>query len=377
MTRTANRRAVTLVEVLIAIFLMGIGLMAILSLFPLGAAQMAQAIKDQRCAEAATNADALSRIIWKQTCDADANGGSLKFTDGTSGQAFVLAMDNPNVGLPGGSQIAGETAIPRSSGLASYPVVVDPFGVMTQAGTNKVWLPAPTASGVPQWRIPRRSLSTRSGNTWTDVTVQTPGINPTPVQRVYKLFSLLDDMTFNYNGTPDLDLNQSTPEVGTTPTTKGVERQGRYTWSYMFRRNNNADRATVDISVIVYSGRSIDVASPETAYPAAGDPGSKSLTLSYTGLTKPAIRRGQWVLDATLWDAAGTGVAPQGYFYRAVNVDDSVTNQIGLELQTPLLGGPSPSVNPNAKPRSIVVLDNVVEVFTRQNVTPVTPPQPY
>ena len=81
MTRTTSRRAVTLTEVLIAIFLMGIGLMAILSLFPLGASQMAQALKDQRCAEAATNADALSRIIWKQTCDADTNSGSLKFSD--------------------------------------------------------------------------------------------------------------------------------------------------------------------------------------------------------------------------------------------------------------------------------------------------------
>src|SRR6266480_3181457 len=86
MTTTAPRRAVTLVEVLIAIFLMGIGLMAILSLFPLGAAQMAQALKDQRCAEAATNGSALARVIWKQACDDDLNSGSGKFyTLGTQG----------------------------------------------------------------------------------------------------------------------------------------------------------------------------------------------------------------------------------------------------------------------------------------------------
>ena len=67
-----NRRtATTLTEVLVAIFIMGIGLMAILALFPLGAAQMAQALKDQRSAEAAANASALARVIWKQACDAD------------------------------------------------------------------------------------------------------------------------------------------------------------------------------------------------------------------------------------------------------------------------------------------------------------------
>lgn len=376
MTRTANRPGVTLVEVLIAIFLMGLGLMAILSLFPLGAAQMAQAIKDQRCAEAATNADALSRIIWKQTCDADGNSGSLKFTDGTSGQPFILAMDNPNNAVPAGNQMASEAAVPRNSNTASYPVLVDGMGRYSATTADRLWWMPPvpaqaTAAGAPQWRIPRRSLNIRtSASAASDVVSM-------GVQRVYKQFGLLDDLTFNYNGTPDLDLNQASAETATSATTKGVERTGRYTWSYLYRRNNNADRTTVDISVIVYSGRSIDVPAAETAYAGAGNPGSKSLTLSYTGLPKPAVRRGQWVFDATLWDASGTVLAPQGYFYRVVNVDDSVANQVGLELQTPLLGGPPATGNPAPKPRSIVVMDNVVEVFTRTDVTPVTPPQPY
>ena len=68
-----RRNAVTLTEVLIAIFVLSIGLMALLSLFPLGAAQMAQAIKDQRAAEAATTAAGMARVIWKRVCDDDAN----------------------------------------------------------------------------------------------------------------------------------------------------------------------------------------------------------------------------------------------------------------------------------------------------------------
>ena len=88
------RKAVTLTEVLIAIFLMGIGLMAILSLFPLGASQMAQALQDQRAAEAATTADAFGRVIWKQTFDAgEANGdtGGTRFVDMRLGRFTPLA----------------------------------------------------------------------------------------------------------------------------------------------------------------------------------------------------------------------------------------------------------------------------------------------
>src|SRR5687767_9974685 len=126
MTITAPRRpAVTLVEVLIAIFLMGIGLMAILSLFPLGAAQMAQALKDQRCAEAATNGSALGRVIWKQVCDEDASAGAMKFqaeyADKTlrpqSSQPFVMAMDDPSYQPPD---------VPVPDFDANTPTVDDP-----------------------------------------------------------------------------------------------------------------------------------------------------------------------------------------------------------------------------------------------------------
>ncbi len=473
MPATANRRAVTLVEVLIAIFLMGIGLMAILSLFPLGASQMAQALKDQRCAEAGTNAAALARVLWRQTCDDDPNTGSSKFTvtrmavvNGQqpavpvqypfSNQLFVAALDDPSYVPPpskppltapdytsnaplvpdpnlpndpaaptsylSAMPIVPRTGAPNPTPLGptnppgpSYPVFVDPIGWQANAvnqnsanGTrqHQAWLPTVPVqtngsqinNGVRTWRIPRRTLYVRDTsvpstgpNTQPWIPLGSAGTarvnnNPTPEavalgspQRIFRLFSLMDDMTFNYNGTPDLDGDPRTAEAATAASTRKLDRQGRYSWAYLLRRRNNADRTNVDVSVVVYSGRSIDVPSAETAYQAAGVTGTKSLTLIYgtaASPNKPALRRGQWVLDASLWDLAGN-LAPQGIFYRVVNVDDSVANQLALELQTPLLGGPFDPNNPNTPMRSIIVMDNVVEVFTRTGVTHVAPPLPY
>jgi hypothetical protein len=58
---TASQAGSTLVEVLVAIFITGLGLLASLTLFPLGAIDMAQAIKDDRTAAIAEEASALGQ----------------------------------------------------------------------------------------------------------------------------------------------------------------------------------------------------------------------------------------------------------------------------------------------------------------------------
>jgi Tfp pilus assembly protein PilV len=55
-----KQAGITLLEVLVAIFITGIGLLALLQLFPLGALDMAEAIKDDRTAAVAARAVALS-----------------------------------------------------------------------------------------------------------------------------------------------------------------------------------------------------------------------------------------------------------------------------------------------------------------------------
>src|SRR5205823_2744195 len=59
----ARRHGVTLIEVLAAIFVMGIGLLALLTLFPVGALSMARAVRDDRAAQAGANGAALAVAV--------------------------------------------------------------------------------------------------------------------------------------------------------------------------------------------------------------------------------------------------------------------------------------------------------------------------
>ena len=58
-----HRAGLTLVEVLVAIFIMGIGLLAIMTLFPLGLMNYAQAMQDDRAAQAASNGSAIASAM--------------------------------------------------------------------------------------------------------------------------------------------------------------------------------------------------------------------------------------------------------------------------------------------------------------------------
>ena len=67
-----RRSGITLIEVLVAIFIVGVGLLALLNLFPVGALELAQAIKDDRTAAIADQAAAMSHAgedLLQRTAD--------------------------------------------------------------------------------------------------------------------------------------------------------------------------------------------------------------------------------------------------------------------------------------------------------------------
>jgi hypothetical protein len=348
-----NRRpAVTLLEAIMAIFVMAIGLLALLTLFPLGAIQMAQAIKDERTAESSINAVAQYKAFGLN------NDTSIVILSPAGSQTTLF--ENP---WPAATAPPGLPSLSTSNYTgATYAVMVDPAGV--NAGASVVTTanasvhnvgPWPTAGGV-NLGIPRVTASL------------IPVTIPKDVQR---WFYLQDDIAYNDNGYADL-----TPGF--------VQREGRYSWTYMLRRTFAGDKGPLDLTVVVYSGRLAGVnaagaplgeatygdplAAPATTVTwgvtalGAADPYTVTIDYTNTPGNKPALRRGKWIMDARMVDSTNGQPAPQGYFYRVVSVTETSPTVMEIQVQRPL-GGQLRGPNGLGSTGPLVVVDSVSEVF--------------
>jgi hypothetical protein len=306
-----RRPAVTLIEVLVAIFIMAIGLLALLVLFPLGALSMAEALKKDRNAAACVCARSVSEV---QDVRHD----------------LLVSQQFTNPPTLAANQLAGPDA-------PSHPVFVDPFAVL--AGSGPVGALAGVTPGIPRTSV---CLSANfPGRT-------TPLTNLEAAQ----WFQLPDDMTFNTDATP------------ATSASGFVQRGGRYTWAYLLRRPRAGSDAVVDMSVVVFNGRSSQANAGETTYPATvGAIDTTFVVISYAGLSRPNVRRGSWILDTSL-DASyippaqPSGTAPpiHGWFYRiAAVLENTGAQTMTLELQSTLKGNAT----------AICAMENVGEVFDK------------
>ena len=123
-----RRSGMSMAEVLVALFLMALGSIAILTMFPLGMFHMGQALKDDRTAQSAAQADAFMRTYWRIT--AVENGGG--------GEPFYTALDYPDSKPDLGpaptptppKNVPPPNTLPNIYGQTgpSYPVFVDPMG---------------------------------------------------------------------------------------------------------------------------------------------------------------------------------------------------------------------------------------------------------
>jgi hypothetical protein len=309
-----NRRpAATLLEVLVSIFLMGIGLLAILSLFPLGAIRMAQAIQDDRA-------------------------GNLGMTGLAVAQAFNLRND-PEVtaafATPGG------TLLPVHPDRPGYPVYLDPIGMQTYLPPASSWVGGTPPGPTNLLAIARRGAGlVRTGGTLDNT-------------KIVRWFTLTDDLRYGVDGTPAL-----------LPGTTTLEREGALSYALMFRQPKSSVPNVIEVSVVVYSRRPLTTAPAglEYPYPATFNPSANLVTLNSTGLTKPPVRAGSWILDATYKTTPAnnpTNGWAHAYFYRVVSVNEVSPDQFEMEVATPLRRW---NATGNG---TVIVMDNVVEVIER------------
>ena len=144
----ARRPGLTLTETLVAMFVAAIGMISLLTLFPLGALQMSQALKDARCTELSINAESLVRVYWRTAV-----------VEAATPDAFTTNF-----------QFTGTAVL-------SDPVFIDPLGAASNT-TNPTLV-----AGIPG--LHRSGLANLT----------------TPARRL-RFCSLLDDMTYADSGLP-------------------------------------------------------------------------------------------------------------------------------------------------------------------------------
>lgn len=354
MLRTSNHArhpGLTLLEAMIAMGIAAIGMLALLVLFPLGALQMGQALKDERTSQCALQADGLVRTAWRG------------YAEGTATDATLFnGFDNP-----------GGAAAPQITGgpQPSYPVFVDPIGYYSQVG-----LPRNRVAGLDY--LPRRNFAFIAS------------LSGAATPNAVRFCTLLDDMTFE-------DTGSGKPYKSASGQ---IERQGRYNWLAVLQRPNYLLPMQTKCTVVVFDGRApgyapttSELAIPSTTYPQfvnSGtnvilNPGLTSLTLYYqTTGTRPAITKGRWLMDATSTgqeamnlpqDGTNPGsVAPTGppvtlrhaNFYRVASVNDETPGRLEIELEKPIVRSDGGT---NRYAGTVVLLAGTAEVFDRPMLT--------
>jgi len=371
-------------EVLIATFILSIGLVAIMALFPIGALNMARSINQDRSATHGVNSDAVFRYYWKQAWN-DPNGGTVRSSwqeayVNSQEPVLVCLQAHPSYGIPPG------TPIPDVSSQPGFVVLVDSVGHLTNAGTAQLFVAGdarlpmrttlrrcvnyPAASPNPL-RIPGYSTANlfppgQGDPGWPSPPVAYPSIIPA----VIRLTTLPDDMTFAR------PMDGSTFAVNGEPAdfTGQIDRGGRYNSAWLVQRPRNDVPSELNVTVLVYAGRSpTDTPSAETAYPnSVAVPGEKTIVIPLpAGQATPGTRRGGWIgfscVVATTPQGNPITPYPTLDFYRITGVNTDNPNAVVVEIETPIkVAGPSQN---GSYTGAAVVFDNLVEVFDRGTVS--------
>jgi uncharacterized protein (TIGR02598 family) len=340
------RRGLSLTEVLIAIFIMAIGMISLLALFPIGMIRMAQAIRTNRVATSAANAQSLLELHAVRDWQSQV-GLSQNLTGDWIAQAIrkeAALYDNTGNNLF------------ATSGLHTCPVYVDPLG-------SALWghLDTPTppynayTAGDPIGR--KQAGSTGPANN-IGIPRAYSTYAPAGANRsvLYRWYTLEDEITFGYSG-----LAVNAP----------LERERRISWAYLWRRPVWAEEGIVDVSLVLYSGRMIaglgnsggtqnvtgifgqefQCGGPPAPFADprdnATDPdriynqrifrkGKRNAALNWGSPAQAqAVQPGYWVLDATMLDNNNTVPGDNqwhlnGFFYQILNVGD--IDQNGRQL---------------------------------------------
>lgn len=314
-----RRPGLTLTEVLVTLAILAFGVLAIMTMFPLAASQMAIAIREDRSAQAAASAEGYFRAYWKAEV---VERERLKAVTGVgTNEQFYSALDDPNAYNPAltaaqkhNGPSGNGTFNPPLPDEPSYPVVIDPMGFEARATGVPYWVGDTGATGVAS-DIPRRTLNLLNRDK----------------QYTFRTCSLMDGLGYDEDGHPLPD------------------RELRYNWLWVIQRPQNVNKYAASLTVVVFDNRA-HLFAPTGAEDVFSPPGNYTVTYT-TGTTSvlvpgtPDVKPGGWVMDATVRLAAPAGSAAgtaatipirNANFYQVVSVVDNGNSTTTLELQSPI-----------------------------------------
>lgn len=337
-----RRPGLTMTELLVAIFVVAIGLAGVMSMVPFGAKQMSDALVADRAASQAHTIDGLMRSIWKERVLDDTSGGG-------SNEDFWNAMDKADTkGAPPTLPTDGSLlTVSPASAESSFPVFIDPLGtgVSRPSAASNNWV-----GDNGETYIPRRTLS----------------MFPNPDNAV-RAWSQPDGFTWDTEA-----------KDGAAPMGGASMREYRYNALAVVQRPSNNQRNIATLKVVVFSNRrprffpsGSEAVVPKTATANLNVtlvPGSTAVQVPISQIPGSSeIRKGGWIMDATM-----SGTIRHANFYRVVSaLDNGATNAgvpvLDVELHTPIRrtdGGT------NQYPATLVLFPGVAGVFERPLLSP-------
>ena len=422
-TRNA-RSGLTLTEVLVAMFVMALGMLSLLTLFPLGAMQVGQALRDDRTSQVARSADAYLRQAWRHQVmpnmpypgtsasiepfyapmddpNLESRGyystslaynrfvgtGTTTYptpfntapalprtTPGSPVSPYLLTLDN--YVAPGTNPALTNTGRDAYSGglntsttnIKSYPVFVDPHGEQNSGAapasrSGKLWVGANNDTSLPAYAAIRDNTLFLPRRQLLSI-VNTVGA-PAKAAAALELGGLTDDLSFRPNGTPD---------------SAGLGRQGRFTWAAVIQRPRNDIRDVADLQILVFDRRVMPLSQGDEYVlvpDAANNAGDRQLTVTVP-LPKPdsgtvLVRRGGWIMDGTLEVPLTATSQRNAHFYRIAAYTETAATATTvtylLDLETPLKANVSPITMTNSGTR-LYLFAGLIEVFPRPQLRP-------
>jgi hypothetical protein len=340
------RSGLSLTEVLIAMFVMAIGMISLLVLFPVGIINTKWALQDNRVAMAANNANALcespqidtlsannyslrtdpvcrtalqspaARINPAQRPFYDTVLGQWKF--GTTGPGQPVQGRFPSIFVDpvGATQWSPAPALVPAGTRLGYSIAFDsPLRVgPLNVGIMRPTLGIPLNLPIPTGTLPVMVQSLGIPRVYPSNLNALPGVAQLQARR---MCVMTDDAVFEELGRTRRFNPAANQAV--EPNIPFVQREYRYSWAYMFRFPQATDPSVVEMSVVVFAGRPMNrgngVVSPPNEKMFLGHPtivnginrqhrtfiqGSHEVVIRVPNGQPSGIRRGDWVLDNTL-----------------------------------------------------------------------------